>query len=103
MLLLYQVLLNAYRFGDLTQIYPVARGASPLLITLFTMITVSDVLQTMEVISDYDFWRYHNLRHCTVPNEVCWFHWDYWQLLLAFLLRVIQLLMQKALALQKAQ
>ena len=27
----YQVfLLNAYRFGDLTQIYPVARGASPL-------------------------------------------------------------------------
>ena len=33
----YQVfLLNAYRFGELTQIYPVARGASPLLITLFT-------------------------------------------------------------------
>ena len=30
----YQVfLLNAYRFGELTQIYPVARGASPLLIT----------------------------------------------------------------------
>ena len=25
-------LLNAYRFGELTQIYPVARGASPLLI-----------------------------------------------------------------------
>ena len=35
----YQVfLLNAYRFGELTQIYPVARGASPLLITIFTMI-----------------------------------------------------------------
>ena len=43
-------MLNAYRFGDLTQIYPVARGASPLLITLFTMITVPDVLQIMEVI-----------------------------------------------------
>ena len=47
----YQVfLLNAYRFGDLTQIYPVARGASPLLITLFTMITVPGVLKPMEVI-----------------------------------------------------
>ena len=47
----YQVfLLNAYRFGELTQIYPVARGASPLLITVFTMITVPDVLLPMEVI-----------------------------------------------------
>ena len=47
----YQVfLLNAYRFGELTQIYPVARGASPLLITLFTMMTVPGVLQIMEVI-----------------------------------------------------
>ena len=47
----YQVfLLNAYRFGELTQIYPVARGASPLLITLFTMMTVPGFLQIMEVI-----------------------------------------------------
>jgi uncharacterized membrane protein len=47
----YQVFLfNAYRFGELTQIYPVARGASPLLITLFTMITVPGVLKPMEVI-----------------------------------------------------
>ena len=47
----YQVfLLNAYRFGELTQIYPVARSASPMLITLFTMITVPGILQTMEVI-----------------------------------------------------
>ena len=47
----YQVfLLNAYRFGELTQIYPIARGASPLLITLFTIMTVPGVLQTMEVI-----------------------------------------------------
>ncbi len=47
----YQVfLLNAYRFGELTQIYPVARGASPLLITLFTMIAVPGVLKTMEVV-----------------------------------------------------
>ena len=47
----YQVfLLNAYRFGELTQIYPVARGASPLLITLFTMMVVPGVLQTREII-----------------------------------------------------
>ena len=44
----YQVfLLNAYRFGELTQIYPVARGASPLLITVFTMAAVPGVLKTM--------------------------------------------------------
>ena len=47
----YQVfLLNAYKFGELTQIYPVARSASPLLITLFTMFTVPGVLNPMEVI-----------------------------------------------------
>ena len=47
----YQIfLLNAYRFGELTQIYPVARSASPMLITLFTMIMVPGILQTMEVI-----------------------------------------------------
>ena len=47
----YQVfLLNAYRFGELSQIYPVARGASPLLISLFTMGTVPGVLKTLEVI-----------------------------------------------------
>ena len=47
----YQVfLLNAYRFGELTQIYPVARGASPLLITLFTMITVPGILQAMDLL-----------------------------------------------------
>ena len=47
----YQVfLLNAYRFGELTQIYPIARSASPLLITLFTMMMVPDFLQIMEVI-----------------------------------------------------
>ena len=46
----YQVfLLNAYRFGELTQIYPVARGASPLLITLFTMLTIPSVLKPIEV------------------------------------------------------
>lgn len=46
-----EFLLNACRFGELTQIYPVARGASPLLITVFTTITVPDVLKSMQVMS----------------------------------------------------
>ncbi len=66
----YQVfLLNAYRFGELTQIYPVARGASPLLITLFTMLTIPGVLKPMEVVGvvmvsggiiTYGFVQYRN-------------------------------------------
>lgn len=30
-------LLNAYRYGSLTQVYPVARGVAPLLITIFSL------------------------------------------------------------------
>lgn len=47
----YQVfLLNAYRFGELTEIYPIARGASPLLITVFTMISYPEALTFSEII-----------------------------------------------------
>ena len=47
----YQVfLLNAYRFGGLTEIYPIARGASPLLITLFTMLAFPGALVLGEII-----------------------------------------------------
>ena len=39
----YQIfLLNAYRHGDLTQVYPVARGSAPLLLTLFTLAFLPD-------------------------------------------------------------
>ena len=35
----YQIfLLHAYRFGDMTQVYPVARGIAPLLVTLISAI-----------------------------------------------------------------
>ena len=47
----YQIfLLNAYRFGELTEIYPIARGASPLLITLFTMLALPGTLVPMEIL-----------------------------------------------------
>ena len=37
-------LLNSYRFGDLSLVYPLARGSAPLLITLFSMIFFEDEL-----------------------------------------------------------
>jgi drug/metabolite transporter (DMT)-like permease len=47
----YQVfLLNAYRFGELTEIYPIARGASPLLITVFTMVVFPGALVIGEIV-----------------------------------------------------
>ena len=51
-------------------IYPVARGASPLLITLFTIVTVPGVLKTTEVICNFGFWGDHNLWHCTIPHQI---------------------------------
>jgi drug/metabolite transporter (DMT)-like permease len=47
----YQVfLLNAYRFGELSEIYPIARGASPLLITVFTMVVFPGALMIGEIV-----------------------------------------------------
>ena len=38
----YQIfLLNAYRFGELTQVYPIARGSAPLIITLASVAFLS--------------------------------------------------------------
>ena len=65
----YQVfLLNAYRFGELTQIYPVARGACHFDYP-FHHDNGSGVLQTMERDwRNYGFWRYHNLWRGTIPQ-----------------------------------
>ena len=42
----YQVfLLNAYRFGSLTSIYPIARGMAPLLITLVSILILNEMLE----------------------------------------------------------
>ncbi|MEK9729791.1 MAG: hypothetical protein VW417_07665, partial [Alphaproteobacteria bacterium] len=48
----YQIaLMHAYRFGDLTQIYPIARGLSPLLLMLATLIIGQDILSDMQILA----------------------------------------------------
>jgi drug/metabolite transporter (DMT)-like permease len=47
----YQIfLMNAYRFGALSNIYPIARGLSPLLLTVMTLGSVQDELSRAEMI-----------------------------------------------------
>jgi uncharacterized membrane protein len=47
----YQVfLMNAYRFGELSNIYPIARGLSPLLLSIITLIIGQDVLTTGQMV-----------------------------------------------------
>ena len=36
--------MNAYRFGELSNIYPIARGLSPLILSIVTLIIGQDVL-----------------------------------------------------------
>jgi drug/metabolite transporter (DMT)-like permease len=46
----YQVfLIKAYQIGDLTQVYPIARGVSPLLVALGTMVLLGARFSTMEL------------------------------------------------------
>lgn len=46
----YQVfLLAAYRIGDLTQVYPIARGVAPLLVAAFSLLVLGVVLSAMEL------------------------------------------------------
>lgn len=42
-------LLNAYRLGDLSQVYPLARGVAPLLVTLISVGLLGVVLSTPEL------------------------------------------------------
>ena len=45
----YQIfLLNAYRFGDLTHVYPVARGVAPLLVAVASVMVLGKVLSLVE-------------------------------------------------------
>ena len=46
-------LLNSYKVGDLTQVYPIARGSAPLIVTLFSFVVLGlhlGVLQLLSVI-----------------------------------------------------
>lgn len=47
----YQIfLMHAYRFGDLSAVYPIARGLSPLLLSLATVIIGQDKLTQLETL-----------------------------------------------------
>ena len=48
----YQIfLLNSYRLGDLTQVYPIARGTAPLLVAGISVAFLGVHLQSMEVLA----------------------------------------------------
>ena len=50
-LFFYQIfLLNAYKYGQLSQVYPVARGLSPLIIVVVSSIFIGEVLSKFELI-----------------------------------------------------
>ncbi|MEZ5476071.1 MAG: DMT family transporter [Thiolinea sp.] len=44
-------LLNAYRFGDLSQVYPLARGMGPLLVTVVSVTLLGADLQGLELLA----------------------------------------------------
>ena len=43
------LLLHSYRLGDLSQVYPLARGFSPLVVAGFSIVVLGDRLSTMEL------------------------------------------------------
>ena len=48
----YQVfLLQAYRFGDLTHVYPIARGSAPLIVALVSVTVLGVVLAPVEIVA----------------------------------------------------
>jgi drug/metabolite transporter (DMT)-like permease len=48
----YQIfLLNAYNKGDLTQVYPIARGSAPLIVTAVSVLFLGVVLAPMELLA----------------------------------------------------
>jgi drug/metabolite transporter (DMT)-like permease len=44
-------LLHSYRVGDLTQVYPIARGSAPLLVALVSVLFLGVVLQPIELLA----------------------------------------------------
>ncbi|XWN29270.1 MAG: DMT family transporter [Devosia sp.] len=44
-------LLQSYRIGDLTQVYPIARGSAPLIVAVFSILILGVHLQTMELVA----------------------------------------------------
>ena len=47
----YQIfLLNAYKYGSLTSIYPIARGMAPLLITFVSMLILNEAIEAYQIL-----------------------------------------------------
>jgi drug/metabolite transporter (DMT)-like permease len=44
-------LLHAYRIGDLTQVYPIARGSAPLIVALISVLVLGVHLATIEILA----------------------------------------------------
>ena len=44
-------LLQSYKVGDLTQVYPIARGAAPLLVAFFSVVVLKVELSSMELLA----------------------------------------------------
>ena len=44
-------LLHSYKLGDLTQVYPIARGSAPLLVALFSVMVLQVELSKLEVLA----------------------------------------------------
>ena len=44
-------LLHSYRSGDLTQVYPIARGSAPLLVAVVSVLFLGVVLQPLELLA----------------------------------------------------
>jgi len=44
-------LLKSYKTGDLTQVYPIARGSAPLIVALFSVVILGVKLNTMETLA----------------------------------------------------
>jgi drug/metabolite transporter (DMT)-like permease len=49
--LYYFLMLNAYRVGDMSQVYPIARGIAPLLVALLAAVFVGEVLGTLSALA----------------------------------------------------
>jgi drug/metabolite transporter (DMT)-like permease len=44
-------LINAYRVGDLSQVYPLARGVAPLIVTVFSVLVLGAVLAVPQIVA----------------------------------------------------
>lgn len=49
--LYYALMLNAYRIGDMSQVYPISRGIAPLLVAVFAAVAAGEVLGPLSILA----------------------------------------------------